>query len=67
MDCLLYVQVFVREEEDERLTKAMIEHGGRKRSAMCRLYGTVGRGGGGGGGCTKLQYICMSTAVVIIA
>ena len=40
------LQVFIREEEDERSTKATIDHGGRKRSAMCRLYGTVGRGGG---------------------
>ena len=37
----------VRGEEEEQLTKATIDHGGRKRSAMCRLCGTVGRGGGG--------------------
>ena len=53
------LQVFVREEEDERSTKATIDHGGRRRSAMCWLYGTVGRRGGGGGALNSSTYACL--------
>ena len=53
----------VRGEEEERSTKATIDHGGRNRSPMCRLCGTVGRGVFN----SSTYSILMSTAIIIIA
>ena len=52
-----------RGEEEERLTKATIDHGGRKD----QLLYVLALWHSWKGGCIKLQYIRMSTAVIFTA